>query len=682
MIIYLVPSIISSIFIPFVILYILSLRSESDYVRQLILVLFPVFLWNAGIVMTNLFPDEIVWAQIGAIGLVFIPPTILHFSILYTKFYSKMTAIVSYIPFLIFLLFIFTGNYVTGVEYKAIGYEPVFNNILLYLHSWLGFVYILFSIYILARYYTRSIGIKRKQVFYILISFPLDAFFSYVTYVLFEDVLKIAQFPFGSIVDIITVFILLYAIILLKLPARTLAEVDLRTLAETANDGICVVDVDGVIEYANSFMAEILGVNKNKLIGKKLRNFIADEDVEIYDKQFKRILSGLKVKNLIARLRAGDKKIIVALNASPVIDKREGGVKGAFITVRDFEERVKFEEELKRERTYFHSLFYHSPEAIVLMDEKHHVNDLNPAFIELFGYKLEDLKGKNVDDYILPPEEEKEGKKITKSVMAGKIARTEGYRRRKDGKLIYVSVLGAPIFVDGKQVGIFGIYRDMTERKKAEEEREFYNSLLRHDISNKITIILGNLEILSETKLSEEQKDLVLSALNAARSGSELIASIRRLNKIGKEKPYYMEIDDILLKVVKNMEMEAEKKGIKLSYKPIKGIIKADSLIESVFTNIIQNAIIHSECKNIKIYGEESNINNKKFYKICIENDGKEIDKEILKSIFNPGIKSSKSKGSGLGLYIVKTLVESYGGKIKLHSSSEKTVFEIYLPKV
>ncbi|MCD6512566.1 MAG: PAS domain S-box protein [Thermoplasmata archaeon] len=683
MIIYLIPSIISSIFIPSVILYILSLRSERDYIYQLILVLFPIFLWNAGILLTNFFPNEIIWAEMGTAGLILVPPTILHFSVSYTKFHnSKLYNIIAYIPFLILLLTLVNGNYVEGVVYKGIGYEPVFNDALFYIHSWIGFIYLFLSVYILARHYRKNIGIKKRQALYILISFPLDAFSSYITYIVFEEVFHVAQFPFGSMIDLFTIFILLYALFILKLPAKTLAEIDFSILAETANDGICIVDADGIIEYANSFMAEMLGVHKNKLTGKKLRKFIADEDIESYDEHFNRILSGLKFKNLILKLRGGERNIIVAMNASPIIDRREGDVKGAFITIRDFEERIKFEEELKKERTYFHSLFYHSPEAIVLMDEKHRVNDLNPAFIELFGYTLEDLKGKNVDDFILPPEEEREGKRITKSVMEGKIARTEGYRKRKDGKLIYVSVMGAPIFVDGEQMGIFGIYRDMTERKKAEEEREFYNSLLRHDISNKITVILGNLEILLESKLNKEQKNLVLSALNAAKSGSELISKIRRLNKIGKEELYYMELDDVLSRIVKNMKKEAENRGIKLHYEGIKGVIKADSLIDSVFSNIIQNAITHSECKNIRIYGGEVELNNKKYYKICIENDGKEIEKDTIKKIFNPGVKGSSSRGSGLGLYIVKTLVESYGGKIKLRSSPEKTVFEIYLPKV
>jgi len=82
---------------------------------------------------------------------------------------------------------------------------------------------------------------------------------------------------------------------------------------------------------------------------------------------------------------------------------------------------------------------------------------------------------------------------------------------------------------------------------------------------------------------------------------------------------------------------------------------------------LIKNAIEHAECKTIKIYGEKEDTH----YKVYIEDDGKGIEKEDMKKIFEEGWKKGGS-GSGLGLYIVKKLMERYDGKIEVESEVGK----------
>ena len=139
---------------------------------------------------------------------------------------------------------------------------------------------------------------------------------------------------------------------------------------------------------------------------------------------------------------------------------------------QELAERKQAEEEIKYQRKYFQSLFESSPEAVVSLDTQNRVMDINPVFEKIFGYALEDIKGKDIDDFILPRGKEKEGRGFAKRVIRGEVVVAESVRKRADARGIPVSILGAPIILDGKQIGTFAIYRDITERKKAQEQLE------------------------------------------------------------------------------------------------------------------------------------------------------------------------------------------------------------------
>lgn len=679
---YLIPSLVSSIFLFSIAVYLLSRKPRKEYVFPLAGICLSSFLWNVGIVLTNLTNGEILWAQISTLGLIIIPAVIFHFAAGYTGYIKAKYYLIGYIPVIFLSILLAMGYYVTDVEYRVIGYEPVYNFFLFAINSWIGLFFIIFSTFLLFRYYKESVGIKKRQSFYILVATPANAFFSFVTYEIMVEIYHIAQFPVGATLDFLTLSLILYAILKFKLPLETAAEIDFRILAETASEGICIIDKSGDIDYANSYFCEMVDSTKKSLLGKPFIQFISPEYQEKFSEYFKKTIHGEKITGMEVKIRkCNGEEFTAEINTSPIIWNEKPI--GSFITIRDIEKRKKIEEELRKQKTYFQALFESSPEAIVSLDEKHRILDVNPAFEELFGYTVDEIKGKNLDDFVLPEEEKRIGKQFTLRVMNGEIIKAEGKRKRKDGSLVYVSILGAPIFIEGKQVGIFTIYRDISARKKAEQEKEFYHSLLRHDVANKIAVIQGNLELLEETPLTEEQKALVKGALKAAYSSSDLITNIRKLREAGTQKSLrYMDLHEILSKVIHDFEEEAKKKGIKIEYAPIEGIIKADSLVENVFSNIIQNAIIHSNCKTITISGEEIEKGGKIFYKISIEDDGEGIPPEIKEKIFDPRVKRKGSPGSGLGLYLVKKLVEGYGGYIEVRAANKQgTIFDIYLPK-
>ncbi|NIA10165.1 MAG: PAS domain S-box protein, partial [Nitrospiraceae bacterium] len=352
--------------------------------------------------------------------------------------------------------------------------------------------------------------------------------------------------------------------------------------------------------------------------GQEFQNFVAREFRSALKKAIKKTTKGEKITNLEIGLKHEEGVLDTEINTSPIT--WNGKIIGGFVTVRDVTERKKNQEELKKQKTYFQALFESSPEAIVSLDKDHNVIDVNPSFIRLFGYKLDEIKGKNLDNFILPDEKEKEGRDVTRKVMKGETVVMETVRRRKDGSSVPVSLLGAPIFVDGNQVGIFGIYRDITEKREAEEEKEFYNSLLRHDVANRNMVVQGNLEILESTDLDPEQKSLVLNALNAAKASTDLIKKIRELREAeGKVEISPVVIDEVISRAVKTNLQQAEDFGVEIDYKKSRAIVKAGPLIENIFSNLIQNAIIHGRCKKISIYCDKEKKDGKNLCKISIE---------------------------------------------------------------
>jgi len=145
------------------------------------------------------------------------------------------------------------------------------------------------------------------------------------------------------------------------------------------------------------------------------------------------------------------------------------GILAIAIILRFFRERKKAEEVLRKSQQEFVSLFNSSPEALVYLDEKGNIININPRFTELFGYNVNEAKGRNLDNGMIhPPEKIEEGKRMTKEALKGKFY-YETIRKKKDEILFPVSISGSRVMLDGKLRGTIWMYRDITERKQDEQ---------------------------------------------------------------------------------------------------------------------------------------------------------------------------------------------------------------------
>jgi PAS domain S-box-containing protein len=123
------------------------------------------------------------------------------------------------------------------------------------------------------------------------------------------------------------------------------------------------------------------------------------------------------------------------------------------------------------QKAYLHELFENAPEAITVLDTHYRVLRVNGEFARMFGYTQEDTVGQEIESLIVPPHLMRESNTMAEALNRGEKVNVETQRRRKDGSLVDVSILGTPVKVAGGHVALYAIYRDITERKRSEALR-------------------------------------------------------------------------------------------------------------------------------------------------------------------------------------------------------------------
>ncbi|MBU1291863.1 PAS domain-containing protein, partial [bacterium] len=327
---------------------------------------------------------------------------------------------------------------------------------------------------------------ENREVFIIIIMFMLLSFIVFLS-----EVLDIPHYLLGAprtlinwreilflIILIIFVGILAIAIILRfvregkqAMKAITHEQYLLHALMNNISDSIYFKDNKNRFVMVNRAKAEHSGVTPKEMIGKTdfdylpkkiaRQSFADNHYVMEYDRP---IID--KVEEII---HLNKTEHWVSVTKVPWYDK-EGKIIGTIGISRDITDRKKAEEALRKSQQEFVSLFKSSPEALVYLDEKGNVLDINPRFTELFGYPLDEIKGRNINDGMIhSPNKIEEGKDLDKIALSKGYFNYETIRKKKDGTLFPVSISGSNILIDGKLQGAIGMYRDITERKQDEK---------------------------------------------------------------------------------------------------------------------------------------------------------------------------------------------------------------------
>jgi len=294
--------------------------------------------------------------------------------------------------------------------------------------------------------------------------------------------------------------------------------------------------------------------------------------------------------------------------------------------------------------------------------------EVNPAFAKIFGYegREKELKKINAENLFFKADDRKKFLKALEK--EGMVQHFETKYVTRDNTVIFGRESAWVTHENGEKI-IEGIFQDITQQRKIEEDARFYNSLLRHDIYNKNEIAIGYLGLLKTSYLSEKDMEIVTKAIRAITEGNKLIEAVKKLEMINDKKEMSdISIDDVMEQIINHYAEEAKKRDIEMIYKPSGAIVLGNELVEDIFSNLIKNSIEHSYAQHITIYAKEYD----KGWNIYIEDDGVGIPSDAKNRIFHQGWKGKGSTGSGLGLYLVKKIVDGLGGKIWVESGEDE----------
>ncbi len=465
-----------------------------------------------------------------------------------------------------------------------------------------------------------------------------------------------------------------------------------RFISENANDLISITDGNLKFEYINEVtLKKVLGYEKEEIIGKNCIKFLHPDDRAQFIKEGQTILTKGDAF-CIGRLRHKNGSYIwVEFNMKLIYDENK---KPKFLSItRNVNERIITEQKLKEVEEKFRIIAEQSVVGVFILQENK-IKFFNPQFAEMFGYTVEELKQRPPSDFIAgihSEDREKINEKMRILELGKKIDVVNRFEFRgikKAGEIIWLDAFAKSIEYMGKPA-FLTIIIDITAKREAEakllesEEKyrdaynraNFYKDLFAHDINNILNNIHMALQIASmdsiDTKKAKEMFDIVKEQ---TQRGIRLISNVQKLSKLEESKivaesisvsEYVQDAIDLTIKSFPFKKIDFNIEGLlKESV-----LIQANPLISDVFQNLLFNAVNYNDNSTAEIKIKASNLEkeNKKFLKIEFLDNGVGIPDEKKATIFQRAYREDKSvRGMGIGLSLVKKIINSYGGEIRV----------------
>ena len=358
--------------------------------------------------------------------------------------------------------------------------------------------------------------------------------------------------------------------------------------------------------------------------------------------------------------------------------------------------RKTAEEKLRESENHYRELIENIWEGIGIVDTDENFVFANPAAAYLLGVPNGDLTGRNLKEFM----SRKELLKIKKQTLLRKDGIKSSYELKinVDGEERILLVTATPqTDKDGQYTGTFGVFRDITHRKKAEKAikenaqqlkelnatKDKFFSIIAHDLRNPVNSILTFSDLLLTNFKNYNQDKLekfLISIHNLSKQAFDLLENLliwakSQTGKISMDSEI-LNINSLISYNTSLLKEMALRKNISISYPPDNNFyVFADkNMINTVLRNLITNAIKYTPSGGkIEIHTELL----KNQVKISVEDSGMGMTKEIKNNLFliersisTPG--TENEKGTGLGLILCKEFVERHGGKIWVESDSGK----------
>jgi PAS domain S-box-containing protein len=485
------------------------------------------------------------------------------------------------------------------------------------------------------------------------------------------------------------------------------SERELTEFFENATEAIHWVGPDGTILRANKAELRMLGYSAEEYVGRNITEFHVDQDL-IQD-ILRRLHAGETLEGCRAQMRCKDASVRdVLINSSVYFEN------GEFVHTRCFTRDITAQLQAEKALRRLAAIVETTDDAVISKDLNGIITSWNPAAERLYGYKTEEVTGKPIA-VLIPPEWPDEEPKILARIRRGeRIDHYETVRVAKDGRRIDVSLTVSPIHdATGRIIGASKIARDITEQKRTQEEiarllaaeraarqdaevasrtKDEFLATLSHELRTPLTAMLGWLTILRGHRLDKKTTEHAIDTIERnAKAQAQLIEDLVDISRIVGGKlnlevvpTELMPIVDASIEVVRPAA-DAKEITIHVDYDATVGPVAGDaSRLQQIIWNLLSNAVKFTP------KGGEVSINFRRengFAELVISDTGIGISADFLPHVFErfrqaESTATRSHRGMGLGLAIVRHLIELHGGTVTAASDGENrgSTFTIHLP--
>ncbi len=379
----------------------------------------------------------------------------------------------------------------------------------------------------------------------------------------------------------------------------------------------------------------------------------------------------------------------------------------------DIHDKVYGELKLREQMAFYDQLIENSPVAIVISGLDGNIVRINQEFTRLFGYTLEEVRGKNVSALLAPEGLEKEAHTLRSRIAEGQRIHVETKRKNKFGRSIDVAVTGSPLMSGNRLVGIQAVYMDISSRKEAEMEKARLEMQLiqaqkmealgvlaggiAHDFNNILGAIMG----FGQMALLDAQKGIakphdITQILKSAERAKQLVKQILMFSRRVSPELRLIQLNDVIRQSLVLLERTLPKMvTIEKRLQPDLGLIHADpTQIDQIIMNLGTNAadampnggMLRYETRMEQVE-ENRQFNGLKmdpgsYVVLRVSDTGCGMDEKTVRHIFDPFFTTKGiGKGTGLGLSTVFGIVKGHSGYIQCISKpGQGTIFDLYFP--
>ena len=493
----------------------------------------------------------------------------------------------------------------------------------------------------------------------------------------------------GEIGDLAESFNTMADQILKDIMVREQQEEELRLVIESSPNGLVTVDKKGQIVLVNSQMEKMFGYTRDQLVGHGIETLIperfcmnhAEERLGYFHQPIAREMGK---RGELLGLTSDGREFPVDISLSPM-ESKEGAL--VLCTVVDMTEKRRVEEALRR--TQFS--IDHAGDSVFWMGPDARLFDVNDSACRALGYSREELLSMTVQDIDLdmPPEAWPHHWEDLKQRRSFSL---ESHHRRKDGKVFPVEVTVNYMEYEGKEYNCVFV-RDITERKKVEDQLKGYTKKLEksnrelddftyivsHDLKEPLRAIeaFSNFVLRDHGPVVGEKGRHYLERIKVnSERASHMIGDLLEISRLSQEEKKLREKDmgSLIDELRVRFEHQFQKKKAELVVRGELPTLVCDPVrLTEVFANLISNAVKYCDKPACRIEIGCDVVD--QYYQFFVRDNGPGIESEHFKKIFQIFQRfngNDDEEGTGVGLAIVKKLVENHRGKIWVESSLGK----------